>query len=97
MCLAMLLSATETSLIVAEMHYGGGRHVGDIPPDIYAKGMEMNVISEPIVAVGIAVVKISVGLALLRIVGHTTLRYIIIPIMAFMGAWAFSSIFVSIP
>lgn len=45
MCLAMLLSATETSLIVAEMHYGGGRHVGDIPPDIYAKGMEMNVIS----------------------------------------------------
>lgn len=42
-------------------------------------------------------VKISVGLALLRIVGHTTLRYIIIPIMAFMGAWAFSSIFVSIP
>lgn len=91
MCLAMSLSAAESGLVVAESRYGGGRHRGDVPPAVYATGMEMNVISGPIVAV----VKLSVGLALLRIVGHTRVRYFIIPIMAVMGAWAVCGFFVS--
>ncbi|ROW00760.1 hypothetical protein VMCG_06495 [Cytospora schulzeri] len=93
MCLAMLFSVAGTGFVTASAYYGAGRHIGDIPPAMYTKGMEMNVISEPIIVVGVAVVKISVGLALLRIVGHTASRFFIIPVMAVMGAWAFCSFF----
>lgn len=95
MCLAMLLSLAGEGIIIAEAHYGAGRHVGDIPPAMYSEGMKMNVISGPIYVVAVATVKVSVGLALLRIAGHTAYRYIVMTVMVIMGSWAFLSIFVS--
>lgn len=95
MCLAMLLSLAGEGIIIAEDRYGAGRHVGDIPPAMYSEGMKMNVISGPIYVVAVATVKVSVGLALLRIAGHTAYRYLIMTVMIIMGSWAFLSIFVS--
>lgn len=91
----MLLSLVGEGLVIAEVHYGGGRHVEDIAPNIYTTGLKMNFLGEPVFAVAIAMVKISVGYALLRIAGHTKWRYLIITIMIVMGSWAMSSIFVS--
>lgn len=95
MCLAMLLSVTVSTMVVIEACNGGGRHIGDVPSEIYMVGMKMNVIAQPICVFAVAIVKLSIGMALLRIAGHTSWRYLIITIMTIMGSWAFSSIFVS--
>lgn len=92
----MLVSRAGEGRIVAEAHYGAGRHVDDIPPAVYSEGMKMNVISG-IYVMAVATVKVSVGLALLRISGHTAYRYLVMTVtgMVIMGSWAFLSIFVS--
>lgn len=95
MCFAMLLSVIGEGLVIAETHHGGGRHVQDVPADVYTEGLKINTLSMPVYAVAIATVKISVGYALMRIAGHTSWRYLIMTIMLIMGSWAFSSIFVS--
>lgn len=94
MCAALVMSLAGEGLVIAEVHYGGGRHVGDVLPDDYQKGMKINVLSEPVYVVAIATVKLSVGSMLLRIAGHTSYRYLIITVMAIMGTWAISSVFV---
>lgn len=95
MCLALLLSLTSECIIIAEAHYVVGANVGDIPPAMYSQGMKMNVISGPIYVVAVATVKVSVGLALLRITGHTAYIYLVVTVMVFMASSAFLSIFVS--
>ncbi|KAG6359417.1 hypothetical protein INS49_012938 [Diaporthe citri] len=89
----MLLSLAGEGIIIAEAHYGARRHFGDIPPAMYSEGMKMNVISGPIYVVAVATVKVSVGLALLRIAGHTAYPYLVMTVMAIMGSWAFLSNF----
>lgn len=95
MCFAMLLSVIGQGLVIAQTRYGGGRHVQDVPADVYTEGLKINTFSMPIYAVAIATVKISVGFTLMRIAGHTSWRYLIMTIMLVMGSWALSSIFVS--
>lgn len=95
MCLSMLLSLAGEGRIVAEAHYGAGRYVDDIPLAVYSEGMKKNVISGPMYVMAVATGKVSVGLALLRIAGHTAYRYLVMTVMVIMGSWAFLSIFVS--
>lgn len=59
--MAMLLSLAVEGIIIAEAHYGAGRHVGDIPRPMYLEGMEMNVISGPIYVVAVATVRCPLG------------------------------------
>lgn len=95
MCCAMLLSLIGSGLIIVEVQNGGGRHVADVAPDVYTQGLKINTFTMPVYAVAIAMVKVSVGFALMRIAGHTSWRYLIMTIMVIMSCWAFSSIFVS--
>lgn len=95
MCCAMLLSLVGAGLILAEVYYGGGRHLSDLTPAVYTMGLKMNTFSMPVYTVAIATVKVSVGCALMRIAGHTRWRYLIMTIMIIMGSWALSTIFVS--
>lgn len=97
MCFAMLLSLTGEGFVIAEICYGGGRHVEELGPEVYTAGLKMNTLSTPMYVVAISVVKISVGCTLMRLAGHTRWRYLIMPIMITMWLWAFSSIFVSQP
>lgn len=95
MCFSMIMSLAAAGTVIAEVHYGGGRHIGDIPPSAYILGMEMNVLSGLFYVIGLAAVKVSVGFSLLRIAGHTRWKYLVIVIVTTISCWAFSSVFVS--
>ncbi|KAH6638847.1 hypothetical protein C7974DRAFT_304331 [Boeremia exigua] len=85
MIAAMALCVAGQVIIVPEVYYGAGRHVGDIDPEDFAIGYKLNFITQPIYLFAICLVKISVGFFLLRIAVHTFYRRIIIGIMVFMG------------
>lgn len=95
MAVAMLLSLAGEGIVLVEVHYGAGRHLGDISTENFVAGMHMNVISQVIYVVAVATVKLSVGASLLRLAGHTAWRYLIVAVMIIMGLWALSSVFVS--
>lgn len=95
MCGAMLLSISIAILIILEAYNGGGRHVGDVSTEVYEMGMKINIITEPICVIAVTAVKLLIGMALLRIAGHTAWKYLIGTIMTVMGCWGFSSVFVS--
>lgn len=101
MCFALLLSLTGKAFIISEVVNGGGRHVGDVALKTYQIGLEIIILSQPMYAVAVCVVKESVGAALIRIAGpaqktHMKIyRGVVITIMTIMGCWAFASIFVS--
>jgi hypothetical protein len=72
-------------MIIPEVYYGAGRHIQYIDPDHFATGYKLNFITQPIYLFAIGLVKISVGLFLLRIAVRPLYRRIIIGIMAFMA------------
>lgn len=80
MLFTTLLSVAGMCLVLAEVRYGAGRHIGDIPPETAAVAMQLNFISQIIYLWGIALAKISIGTSLLRIAStkfwkHTILGF----------------------
>lgn len=86
MCVALLLSLAGEGITIAKAHYGAGRHVGDVSPAMYSQGKKMNVISGPIYIVAVVTERVSVGLELLRIAGHTANRYLVVTVMVIMAS-----------
>ncbi|KAJ4339180.1 hypothetical protein N0V87_003354 [Didymella glomerata] len=82
---AMVLCVIGQVMIIPEVYYGAGRHIQYIDPDHFATGYKLNFITQPIYLFAIGLVKISVGLFLLRIAVRPLYRRIIIGIMAFMA------------
>lgn len=95
MILSMALAWAGQSVIFGQLANGAGRHIGDVDPDIYMKGMKLNFISQPIYLIAICVVKLSVGCALLRIASTKFYRWLILSIMGFMAFYTIGCFFVS--
>jgi hypothetical protein len=54
-------------LVVPQAYYGAGRHAYHIPPAKESQGLYINFISQPFFLVGVMLVKVSIGLFLLRL------------------------------
>lgn len=58
----------EMMLFIPEVKYGAGRHVAYIdPPSNIPKGLKINFFTQPLSIIAVTLVKISIGLFLLRI------------------------------
>ncbi|RGP65855.1 hypothetical protein FSPOR_7116 [Fusarium sporotrichioides] len=93
MILTMALNWAGEGVIIASVVYGAGKHVGDVDPVIFQKGMKLNFISQPIFLIAICVVKLSVGFALLRIASTKFYRRLICGIMIFMSIYTIGCFF----
>ncbi|KAM0385824.1 hypothetical protein ACHAPY_000370 [Fusarium culmorum] len=94
MILTMALNWAGEGVIIASVVYGAGKHIGDVEPDVFQKGMKLNFISQPIFLIAICVVKLSVGFALLRIASTKFYRWLICGIMIFMSIYTIGCFFV---
>jgi hypothetical protein len=90
----MALSLTGQGFVAGSVVYGAGRHVGDIDPDIYSKGMKLNFITQPIYLWVICIVKLSIGFSLLRIASTRYWKIAIWSVMGFMAFYTLGCFFV---
>lgn len=67
MIATLAVSLVGMGLIIGQVHYGAGRHMGDVPPETAKKGLELNLVSQLIYLWGICFAKMSIGATLLRI------------------------------
>lgn len=54
-------------LIIVQVDLGAGRHRGALTPEDNVKGLHINFVTQPLCLIGLALVKISIGLLLLRL------------------------------
>jgi hypothetical protein len=81
MSLAMLVTVVGQAIIIPEVHYGAGKHIGDLDPKVAMMGEKLNFVSQPFYFWGNCFVKLSVGFALLRIANTKPWRWSIISTM----------------
>ncbi|KAL7765398.1 hypothetical protein ACKLNR_003314 [Fusarium oxysporum f. sp. zingiberi] len=93
MIFTIALSWAGQGVIFAQLAYGGGKHIGDVDPDVYMTGMKLNFISQPIFLIAICIVKLSVGCALLRIASTKFYKWLILSIMIFMSIYTIGCFF----
>ncbi|KAF6808452.1 integral membrane family protein [Colletotrichum plurivorum] len=84
---AMATSIAGVAFVVSSVHYGAGRHAGDIDPHDFVIGMKLNFVSQELYLAGICLVKLSVGFSLLRVATKKIHKRVIASIMAFMAAY----------
>ena len=95
MTFAMAISLAGQVVIIPQVRYGAGRHMGDIPPADIGMGLKLNFVTQPMYLVAICVVKLAIGASLLRIASTKFYRYTIISIMGFMTFYTIGCFFVS--
>lgn len=54
-------------LIIVQVDLGGGKHVGAISPENNVKGLHINFVTQPLCLIALALVKLSIGLLLMRL------------------------------
>ncbi|KAI0124083.1 hypothetical protein BJ170DRAFT_735810 [Xylariales sp. AK1849] len=86
---AMVLSLVGSGLVAGEVIYGAGRHAAYLDPARNKFGLELNFISQPVYLWAIPLVKLSVGLFLLRIAPERGYRRILQGTMIFLMAYTF--------
>ena len=75
-------------IVIPEVHYGAGRHVAYLPNAVdRSYGLYLNFISQPFYLVAIVLVKVSVGLFLLRLTPAVIYRRFIWGMQIFMGIY----------
>lgn len=79
-----VLSIVGLGLVAGQVMNGAGQHVGDIAPATNTYGLKLNFISQPIYLWAIPLVKISVGIFLLRITPSKVYRTILVSVMTFL-------------
>lgn len=94
MTFAMALSLAGQALIIPEVYYGGGQHIGDVPPADLSIGLKLNFFTQPLYLICICVVKLAVGSALLRIAAQRAYTIVISGLMIFMSSYATACFFV---
>lgn len=78
MTFVTFVSILGAGVVVAEVHYGAGRHMGDIPVDDLPKGLMLNFMSQLVYLYGICFAKMAVGASLLRIASTKFWKHTII-------------------
>ncbi|KAK3381238.1 hypothetical protein B0H63DRAFT_198040 [Podospora didyma] len=94
MTFAMALVLAGEGVVIASVHYGAGRHLGDIdPPTNIPIAIKINFVSQPIYLIAICVVKLAVGATLLRIASTKFYKTLILSIMGFMTFYTIGCFF----
>jgi len=88
-------SISGQGFIIMEVQNGGGRHIGDVDQDTYIKGMHYNFVTQPVYLWAICIVKLAVGLSLLRIAVEKKYRIAIYCVMGLMLFYTFGCFTVS--
>jgi hypothetical protein len=83
-------------IIVPEVGYGGGKHVGAMSDYDYMMASKLNYITQPFYAMAISFVKVSIGFFLLRVAVVPFYRRTLIAIMVFVGIYTVVSLVVSL-
>ncbi|RDL37585.1 uncharacterized protein BP5553_05018 [Venustampulla echinocandica] len=85
MVAAMILSLVAEGLTIADVYYGAGRHAAYLTdPDKHSYGLFLNFVSQPFYLVGVVLVKVSIGLFLVRITPSVFFNRFIWSMQAFM-------------
>jgi hypothetical protein len=95
MLFAVALSVAAEGVVVSSVHWGAGRHIGDLMPDQIMMALKMNFVTQPLYLINICVVKLAVGASLLRIASTKFYKVLIISIMGFMAFYTIGCFFVS--
>ncbi|KAL7275529.1 hypothetical protein RUND412_001513 [Rhizina undulata] len=90
MLLATSTSIALSAITILEVRYGAGKHIQDIPPDVFKHGMMLNFISQVLSICAIAFVKMSICLFLLRLATKPIYRRICYGILIFTGLYNLS-------
>ncbi|KAF2030070.1 hypothetical protein EK21DRAFT_66580 [Setomelanomma holmii] len=80
-------------VVIPSVYYGAGKHVEYIDPVDFVKAFRLNFITQPIYLFAICLVKLSVGLFLLRIAVKPFYKRLIISIMSFMAFYTIGCFF----
>ncbi|KAI1331378.1 hypothetical protein F5Y16DRAFT_395264 [Xylariaceae sp. FL0255] len=91
MAFTLILSVVGQGLVITEVAYGAGHHVGDVAPKRYSYALKILFITQNIYLFAICFVKLSVGAALLRVAVTKYWRVIILSLMAFTGVYTVAS------
>ncbi|KAI8960345.1 hypothetical protein F5Y11DRAFT_330303 [Daldinia sp. FL1419] len=89
MIVGMLLSLVGMGIVIAQVHYGAGRHAAYLDPEVNRLGLKLNFISQPIYLWAIPIVKVSVGFFLIRISPSVYYKRILQGVMTFLMAYTF--------
>jgi hypothetical protein len=81
---AQILSVVGLGLVVGQVNNGAGQHVGDLRPDVNKYGLMLNFISQPVYLWAFPLVKMSVGIFLLRITPNKFYRNLLLGAMILM-------------
>ena len=77
MC-SQIIVFVELMIFIPQVQYGAGKHAAYIdPPSDISKGLKLNFITQPLCMIAITLVKISIGLFLLRLTPTVIHRRII--------------------
>ena len=72
-------------LIILQVQMGAGRHVDDIAPEDNIEGLHLNFVTQPLCLIALALVKISIGMLLLRLTVSAKFKKFIWATIAFTG------------
>lgn len=95
MSFAMAISTAGQVVIILQVLHGAGEHIGDVDPAVYATGMKLNFISQPMYLWAICIVKLSIGFSLIRIAATKFWNVFIKSVMVFMAIYTLGCFFVS--
>jgi hypothetical protein len=72
-------------LIILQVRLGAGKHVDDIAYDDNIEGLRLNFVTQPLCLIALALVKISIGMLLLRLTVSAKFKKFIWATIAFTG------------
>lgn len=73
-------------LIILQVQLGAGQHVDAIDPEDNINGLRLNLVTQPLCLTGLVLVKISIGLLLLRLTTSKRFKHFIWGIIIFTCA-----------
>ncbi|KAK6082980.1 hypothetical protein SCUP515_02214 [Seiridium cupressi] len=88
---AMTLSLAGLGIVIPEVMNGAGRHTAYLDPEMNRFGLKLNFFTQPIYVWAIPLVKVSVGLFLLKISPNLLYRRILQGIILFLMVYTFAS------
>lgn len=89
--LAQVMSVVGLGIVIAEADYGAGRHAAYLEPARESYGLKLNFVSQLIYLIGVVLVKMSIGVFLLRLTPSTFFRRFIWGMQIFMGLYTLAA------
>ncbi|KIX06951.1 uncharacterized protein Z518_04927 [Rhinocladiella mackenziei CBS 650.93] len=94
MLIAMLLGIAFEAVVIANVHYGLGKHISDLDAETVSIGKKLNFVTPPLYLWVECFVKLSVGMALLRFARSRPWRIFITSLMVFTVCFTLANFFV---